>query len=75
MVWLLLCGEGGVDDVGEPPFEDPECFQAAVSAGFAPGHQVFRGGMSVRLCHRDAVQGGVELPVPGPAEAVVGFIR
>ena len=26
MVWLLLCGEvclqGGVDDVGEPPFED-----------------------------------------------------
>lgn len=67
--------QGGVDDVREPAFEDPEGFQPAVSAGFAPVHQVFRSGMPVRLCHRDAVQGSVKLPVACPAKSVVGLIR
>ena len=58
--WLpfgVVCLQGGVDDVGEPPFEDSEGFQAAVALGLAAGHHVPGWRVPVRLGAGDPVQG------------------
>src|SRR4029453_17758392 len=61
---------GAVDDVGEPAFERADGFLAGRSllgAALEVGDGV---GVGSRLSQGDAVDGGVELAVAGPAEAV-----
>ena len=49
---LLGCDvddESPVDDVGEPPFEDSECFESAVAVRFAASEECPRFGMATGL--------------------------
>lgn len=62
--------QGVVDDVGEPPFESPERFGFGVAVGASAFQVCACCGVVVRLGDGDAVDGGVELPVPDPAEPV-----
>src|SRR5437763_547229 len=63
--------QGAVDGVGQVALEDAE----AGPAGFvlvlaAAGQEGGRAGVAAGLGQGDAVQGGVELPVPAAVEAV-----
>jgi hypothetical protein len=60
--------------VREAAFEDAQGFQATVAAGFPSRDHGFGVGMPVGLSERDAVQGRVELPVPGAGEAMAGLV-
>ena len=49
--------------------------ESAVAVGFATCHELPCWRVATGLCHRDAVQGSVELPVACAAEAVPGAVR
>src|ERR1700757_2567616 len=63
--------QGVVDDVGQVPLEDAETGLAGLVPGLAAALQQGGGaGMAAGLDYGDAVEGGVELPVPAPVEAL-----
>jgi len=70
-----LVGEhGAVDDIGESSFEDSEGFHGAVTGELAWLHEFTGGSVQPCLSHRDAVQGSVELPIPGARQSVSLFV-
>ena len=63
---LGVCEEGPVDDVGEFAFEGAEGFSFGGTGLEPSGDERLGVGVHPDLGDRDAVQGGVGLPVPAP---------
>src|SRR5690348_18513935 len=63
--------QGAVDGVGQVALEDAEAgFAGFVLVAAAAGEQGGRAGVAAGLGQGDAVEGGVELPVPAGVEPV-----
>jgi len=58
------------DRPADVPLETPKRLTVAHPFGALLVHERDRGRVHARLGHRDHVDGGVELPVPGPVEAM-----
>ena len=67
--------EGLKDGIGEAALEYAKCLASAVPTVLAAFDQAFGRRMPAGLGERDAVQGGVQLAVPGAAQPVPGLVR
>ena len=68
--WWGISEEVAVDDVGKPAFEGSKGFGASVAAGKSAFEEPARIRMATALGDRDAMEGAIQLPVPGAGEPV-----